>query len=95
MVYFDKETLQFPRHFAENSDELLLKNELTGDERTIEFEDLSDNTSYYLIDMSGITLKDGTYRYQIGPEVGLLQVGDYVSESTEYNEKKQNVVYER
>ena len=95
MIYFDKETLQFPRHSAIKSNKMLLKNELTSDEITIEFEDLSDNSSYYLIDMSGTTLKDGTYRYQIGDEVGLLQVGDYVSESTQYNEKKQNVVYER
>lgn len=95
MIYFDKETLQFPRHSAEISNELVLKNELTGDESIIEFEDLSDNSSYYLIDMSEVTLKDGTYRYQIGDEVGLLQVGDYVSESTQYNENRQNVVYER
>ena len=95
MIYFDKETLQFPRHSAEISNNLVLKNELTGDEKTIEFEDLSDNSSYYLIDMSEVTLKDGTYRYQIGSEVGLLQVGDYVSESTQYNENRQNIVYER
>lgn len=95
MIYFDKETLQFPRHSAEISNKLVMKNELTGDESTIEFDDLSDNPNFYLIDMSGVTLTDGTYRYQIGGEVGLLQVGDYVSESTQYNEKKQNVVYER
>lgn len=95
MIYFDKENLQFPRHSAEISNKLVLRNELTGDENLIEFDDLSDNPNFYLIDMSGVTLTDGTYRYQIGDEVGLLQVGDYVSESTQYNEKKQNVVYER
>ena len=45
--------------------------------------------------MSEVTLKDGTYRYQIGEEIGLFQVGDYVSVSTEYNENRQNIVYER
>lgn len=95
MIYFEKETLQFPRHSAETSNKLMVTNELTGDVMDIEFVDLSDDDRYYLIDLSGVDLKDGTYRYQIGPEVGLMQVGDYIAQSTEYNEKKQNIVYER
>lgn len=95
MIYFDKETLQFPRHTAEKSSEMVLTNELTGEKTTVSFEDLSDDYRFYLIDVSDVTLKDGTYRYQIGEEVGLLQVGDYVSTNTQYNENRQNIVYER
>ena len=95
MIYFDKETLQFPRHTAEKSSEMVLTNELTGETNTLEFIDLSQDERYYLIDLSNIVLKDGTYRYEIGPEIGLMQVGDYVNTNTEYNEKKQNIVYER
>lgn len=95
MIYFDKETLQFPRHSAEKSNELVLINELTGESTTVNFEDISDDSRFYMIDVSELTLRDGTYRYQIGDEVGLLQVGDYVNTTPQYNEKKQNIVYER
>ena len=95
MIYFENETLQFPRHSGETSNKLTVINELTGESNTLEFGDLSQDERYYLIDLSNVELKDGTYRYQIGPEIGLMQVGDYVAQSTEYNEKKQNVVYER
>ena len=95
MIYFEKETLRFPRHSAENSDKLVLTNELTGEVVEVEFTDLSVDDRYYLIDCSDMELKEGTYRYQIGPECGLMQVGDYVSTSTEYNIKKNNIVYER
>lgn len=95
MIYFESETVQFPRHSAETSNKLIVINELSGEKNTLEFVDLSQDDRYYLIDLSNVELKDGTYRYQIGPEVGLMQVGDYVAESTEYNEKKQNIVYER
>jgi len=95
MIYFENETVQFPRHSAVTSDKLVVTNELTGEQNTLEFVDLSQDDRYYMIDLSEVELKDGTYRYQIGPEVGLMQVGDYVAQSTEYNEKKQNIVYER
>lgn len=95
MIYFENETLQFPRHSAETSNKLIVINELSDEKNTLEFTDLSQDDRYYLIDLSNVELKDGTYKYQIGPEVGLLQVGDYVVQSTEYNDKKQNKVYER
>jgi len=95
MIYFNSETLQFPRHSSEKSDELVLTNELTDEVTKVKFEDQSDDSRFYLIDVSDLSLKDGTYRYQIGSEVGLLQVGDYVADTTQYNEKKQNIVYER
>ena len=95
MIYFENETLQFPRHSGETSNKLVMTNELTGETYTLEFIDLSQDERYYLIDLSNFTLKDGTYRYEIGPEIGLMQVGDYVNTNTEYNEKKQNIVYER
>lgn len=95
MVYFDKENLQIPRHSTIKSNRLVLINELSGDRTVIEFTDLSTNDQYYLISKEGIVLKNGTYRYEVGPEVGLLQVGEYESTSTDYNEKKTNVVYER
>lgn len=95
MIYFEKETIQFPRHSVEFDDKLVLTNELTGEKTEIDFFDYSTDDSYYMIDLSDVDLANGTYRYQIGPEVGLMQVGDYISESTQYNEKKQNIVYER
>lgn len=95
MIYFENETLQFPRHSAEISNKLIVINELSDEKNTLEFTDLSQDDRYYLIDLSNVELKDGTYKYQIGSEVGLLQVGDYVAQSTEYNDKKQNKVYER
>ena len=95
MIYFENETMQFPRHSTETSNKLVVINELTDEKNELEFIDLSDDDRYYLIDLSNLELKDGTYRYQIGSEVGLMQVGDYIAESTQYNEKKQNTVYER
>lgn len=95
MIYFEKETLRFPRHSAEISNKMTIVNELTGDVQEVEFTDLSVDDRYYLIDCSDLELKDGTYRYQIGHECGLMQVGDYVATSTEYNVKKTNTVYER
>lgn len=96
MIYFNESLLQIPRHSAENSDEMVLINELTGESIKGKFTDLSTDNRYYLFVPDAFTdLIDGTYRYQIGYEVGLCQVGDYVIESTHYNEKKQNTVYER
>lgn len=95
MIYFEQETIQFPRHSAEKSNKLVITNELTGVSTVIEFVDLSDDERFYLIDMSGVDLMDGTYKYSIGSEIGLMQVGDYVSTSTEYNENRSNKVYER
>ncbi len=95
MIYFESKSMQFPRHSAAITNKLVITNELTGEQTEVEFVNQSSDDRYYLIDLSDVELKDGTYRYQIGPEVGLMQVGDYVSQSTEYNEKKQNIVYER
>ena len=96
MVYFNENLLQIPRHSGENSDELVLINELTGEKIEGEFTDQSTDTRYYLFVPDDFTdLSDGTYRYQIGDEVGLMQVGDYVNNSPQYNETKQNTVYER
>lgn len=95
MIYFDSGMIKIPRHSPENSDELVLINELTGEKLTFEIEDLSQDDRYYQIDMTGVTdLPVGTYRYELGEEVGLWQVGDYVSVSPTYNEKKTNIVYE-
>ena len=55
MIYFDKETLQFPRHSAEKSNELVLINELTGESTTVNFEDMSDDSRFYMIDVSELT----------------------------------------
>jgi hypothetical protein len=95
MIYFESKSMQFPRHSAVMTSKLVITNELTGDQTEVEFVNQSSDDRYYLIDLSDVELKDGTYRYQIGPEVGLMQVGDYVSQSTEYNENRSNKVYER
>ena len=99
MIYFDEGIVQIPRHSAEESDELTLVNELTGETLTFDIVNLSDDERYYLISFGDseneFDLPAGTYRYQIGEEVGLWQVGEYVNTSPQYNEKKQNVVYER
>lgn len=87
--------IKIPRHSSENADKLVLINELTDEELEFNVTDISQDTRYYLIDMTGVTnLPNGTYRYELGAEVGLWQVGDYVTTSPTYNEKKQNIVYE-
>lgn len=45
--------------------------------------------------LSGVVITKGTYRYEYGSERGLLQVGDYTAQKTEYNVSKTNKVYER
>ena len=95
MIYFEKGLLQFPRHFDENPTRMVVINELTGTSYEILVVNMSDNPRYYAFDFSDVELDNGTYRYQVGNEVGLMQVGDYVAQTTQYNEKKQNVVYER
>ena len=95
MIYFEEGMIKIPRHSSENADKLVLINELTNEKLEFNVVDSSDDDRYYLIDMSQVTdLPNGTYRYEYGVEVGLWQVGDYVSESPTYNEKKQNIVYE-
>ncbi len=87
--------VKIPRHSSENADKLVLTNELTGEQIEFDVTDLSQDTRYYQIDMTGVTdIPNGTYRYELGVEVGLWQVGDYVSTSPTYNEKKTNIVYE-
>lgn len=87
--------IKIPRHSDENADELVLINELTGEKLKFQVTDISQDTRYYQIDMTGVTdIPNGTYRYELGVEVGLWQVGDYVSTSSTYNEKKTNIVYE-
>lgn len=95
MVYFESGMVKIPRHSSENADKLVLTNELTGEQIEFDVTDLSQDTRYYQIDMTGVTdIPNGTYRYELGVEVGLWQVGDYVSTSPTYNEKKTNIVYE-
>ena len=98
MVYFNGGIVQIPRHSSESADKLVLKNELTDEVAEFDFTDLSDDSRYYLIQLpvtdSDFYLPVGTYRYEVGSEVGLFQVGDYISTSPEYNERKQNIVYE-
>ena len=95
MIYFDSGIIKIPRHSSENADELVLTNELTDEKLTFDVVDLSEDSRYYQIDMTSVTdIPVGTYRYELGSEVGLWQVGDYVSTSPTYNEKKTNIVYE-
>lgn len=96
MIYFSNEKIKFPRHFAEVSTKIVLINELSNEKTELDFVDESDSDRYYEIDLSNLELKNGTYKYKIGKEVGLMQVGDYEpTQVTEYNEKKTNVIYER
>lgn len=94
MIYFESGMIKIPRHSNENADELVLINELTDDRLEFAVTDMSEDSRYYLIDMTGEDIPVGTYRYELGSEVGLWQVGDYVSTSPTYNERKQNIVYE-
>lgn len=98
MIYFDSGMVQIPRHSPETADELVLTNELTGERLTFDIVNLSDDDRYYLIGFgdsdSDFDLPVGTYRYELGEEVGLWQVGDYISVSPTYNERKTNIVYE-
>lgn len=93
MIYFSKGLVKFPRHFNESATNLTIVNELTGDEITIPVLSVSSNSHYYEFDLSDVELKNGTYKYHLGSEVGLLQVGEYVATHTEYKERKTNVVY--
>lgn len=95
MVYFKNNLIKFPRHFNDFSTKMILINELTNDKLELDFVDRSDSDRYYLIDLSNLTLRNGSYRYEIGKDIGLMQVGDYIAPSTEYKETKINVVYER
>lgn len=95
MVYFDTNLIQIPRHFNENPTKMTLTNEVTNKVTEIDVVNVSENPRVYALDMSGVELGDGTYKYNLGSEVGLLQVGDYVATSTEYKEKINNKVYER
>lgn len=95
MIYFSYNFMKFPCHFNSKSSKIILTNEMTGDKNEIEFVDHSDEGRYYLIDLSNLELMNGTYEYSIGKDLGLLQVGDYIKQVTEYNEKKTNKVYER
>lgn len=95
MIYFTKEVVQFPRHFNENPTRLILTNEVTNEVTELTVRNMSDNPRSYAFNFTSVTLDNGTYKYNLGSEVGLLQVGDYVSTSTEYNENRNNKVYER
>lgn len=95
MIYFKMEMMKFPKHFNQNPTKMKLINELTNNEIEVEVEDLSVNPHFYEFDLTDIELTNGTYRYELGKEVGLLQVGDYVAVATEYNEKKNNIEYVR
>lgn len=97
MIYFNYELVQIPRHFNENPLTMTLTNELTNEVTEVRVNNLSDNPRVYVFHFTSMEVKldNGTYKYNLGSEVGLLQVGDYVAQSTEYNEKKQNIVYER
>lgn len=94
MVYFDSGLIQIPRHFNENPTKMTLTNEVTNDVIEVVVIDMSDNPRSYVYDLSNLALSNGTYRYELGSETGLLQVGDYVSVSKEYNNKRNTVVYE-
>lgn len=95
MIYFGSDRLKFPRHFNENPTKMVMTNEMTGEKVEFNVVDLSTNPHFYEFDFTGIDLKVGSYTYTMGKEVGLIQVGDYISTSTEYNERKNNIVYER
>ena len=94
MVYFDSGLIQIPRHTQENPTKMTLTNELTNDVIEVVVIDMSDNPRSYVFDLSDLELMNGTYRYNLGSETGLLQVGDYVSVVKEYNNKRNSVVYE-
>lgn len=97
MIYFNYELVQIPRHFNENPLTMTLTNELTNVETVVGVVNMSTNPRMYVYHFTEdeVHLDNGTYKYNLGSEVGLMQVGDYVSPATEYNEKKQNTVYER
>lgn len=96
MIYFSNEKIKFPRHSNETSTELVIINELSDEKTELDFVDESDDEKYYVIDLTNLELKTGTYKYKIGKEIGLMQVGDYIpAQVTEYNEKKTNIIYER
>lgn len=94
MVYFENNLIKFPNHFNQIVSKIKFINELSDDIIEVDVEDHSDNVHFYEFDMTNVVLKNGTYRYEFGKEVGLMQVGDYIVSVYEYNEKKDNIVYE-
>lgn len=94
MIYFKSEKIKIARHFDENPVIFHIVNEVSGEKKDFELS-VSVESTYYELDFSGIELKNGTYRYDFGSECGLLRVGDYVAEQSEYDNKKINVIYER
>lgn len=95
MIYFKNEILRFPKHFQQSTTKMVITNDLTGDVYEYNLEDKSDDDRYYEFDFTDIELKNGTYTYRMGDEVGLIQVGDYVETTNTYDKKNINVVYER
>lgn len=95
MVYFEGNPIKFPKHFPAEFSKITLINGLTREVMEVEVEDTSDDDSYYLFDLSGVSLDNGTYTYVFGKECGFLQVGDYKVERTAYENKKDKIVYER
>lgn len=95
MVYFSNDLVQIPRHFDENPTKMTLTNEVTNVVTEIDVVNMSSNPRIYALDFTGVKLDNGTYKYNLGSEVGLFQVGDYVATSTQYNENRSNKVYER
>ena len=78
---------------------LKLKNNATKSEIELEVSDNGDSCMYYDLDIqlpSGCT--DGEYNYQLIDDdgnvasMGILQIGDYVSENTTYNNGKQEYI---
>lgn len=94
MVYFNDNLVQIPRHFNENPTKLILTNELTNSVTEIDVVNMSSDNRMYAFNID-VDLDNGTYRYNLGSEVGLFQVGEYVATSTEYKETRNNKVYER
>jgi hypothetical protein len=103
MIYINNttiETVQFPKHFAYESSELILelKNTLDKTVFNIAVSNISTNSRIYefnLKDKMPEEMKVGTYEYQLKDiegqiyEIGVVQYGEYINEPTSYN--KSNV----
>ena len=95
MIYFERGLVRISKHFEQDPREMTITNEVTNEVVNLRVRDISTNPHFYEFDFSDVDLANGTYRYEMGKEVGMIQVGEYLAVVTEYTNERTNVVYER
>ena len=110
MIYADKNRVQIviPKNVFCKANTIVFTNQLTHNEISLTFEDVTPSEYFYTIDISGVAsdFVVGQYDYRIlysdiiyntntVVASGILQWGDYKDDVTEYTVDKQIKTYER